>query len=314
MIVFNNRTFSIDEINDQDIFICAMGYETRSFYLWEKFCKKVSSKNSYIFVFNDYDQHNDETRCIVEKIQDNKLATLIKANYEEELLVREKIKTILCEKQDEFEEVVLHIDYSSMPRSWYCTLPFFLQHTLREKDRIFFWYVAGKYPDDYENIFDAGIESFKPYGFPSLKAEKRQHILALSYDKVRTQAILSILDPDEFIVCNAYDPHHQEVSNNVKMLNSNIVAQAGMMISLDISNFEFMIAKLCEVALEFLSEGDIIFVPDGPKPLIFAMSLVPSYLGKKGVSYLQVSRNEFVYTPVDVEPTETVFGVKFSNI
>lgn len=313
MISINNRTFSLDEITEEDIFICAMGYETRSFYLWEKVHTKVLSKDNFVFVFEDYDQHNDKTKNIVEKIKKNNLASIIKANYEKGALVQSKIKEILKKKQQESKKVVMHIDYSSMPRSWYHLLPFFLQDLLREEDKLFFWYVAGKYPENYENSFDAGINSFKTFGYPSLRAEKRQHILSLSYDKVRTQAILSILDPDEFVVCHAYDPYHKNVSDNVKKLNYNIVAQASMLISLHIDNFEFMISKLAEVALEFLSIGDVVFVPDGPKPLIFAMSLIPYYISKKGVSCLQITRNDLLYTPVDVEPTNTVFGVEFIN-
>lgn len=314
MINIKNRTFSLDEVADHDIFIGAIGYETRSFYLWEKVSTKISCSNSYFFVFEDYEQHNVKTKNVVKEIEEKRLATIIKANYEKGLFVQTEIMTVLCQKQKEAEEVVLHIDYSSMPRSWYCTLPFILHDVLRENDRVIFWYVAGRYPDDYENIFDAGINSFTTLGYPSLKSEKRQHVLSLSYDKVRTQAILTILDPDEFIVCNAYDPYHEDVSNNVKKLNSNIVSQASMMISLNIGNFEFMLSKLSEVALEFLSVGDVVFVPDGPKPLIFAMSLIPFLLDRKGVSCLQVSRNDLLFTPVNVEPTETIFGVEFSNI
>lgn len=313
MISIKNRAFVMDEIKDQDIFICAMGYETRSFYLWNNVFEKVFPENRYIFVFNDYNQYNEKTENIVEEIKKNDVATLIMGNYEDGLSIQTKIKTILSTKQKISEAVVLHIDYSSMPRSWYCALPFFLQDVLREKDKVIFWYVAGEYPENYETSFDAGINSFKTFGYPSLRVEKRQHILSLSYDKVRTQAILSILDPDEFIACHAYDPYHKYVSDNVKNLNSNIVSQASMLISLHIDDFEFMISKLSEVALEFLPVGDVVFVPDGPKPLIFAMSLIPYYLKKLGVSCLQITRNDLLYTPVNVEPTDTIFGVEFTK-
>lgn len=312
MIHIKNRTFDKNEITAHDIFICAMGYETRSIYLWESISTKVLTKNSYIFVFEDYEKYNAKTRAVVNEIIKNNLATVIITNYEKGSSVQAEIKAIICQKQQELGEVVLHIDYSSMPRSWYCVLPFLIQDVLREKDKVVFWYVAGTYPENYENSFDAGINSFKSFGYPSLRAEKRQHVLSLSYDKVRTQAVLSILDPDEFIVCHAYDPYHKDISNNVKKLNHNIVAQASMLISLHLDDFEFMVSKLSEVALEFLSVGDIVFVPDGPKPLIFAMSLIPYYIKKKGVTCLQITRNDLLYTPVNVEPTNTIFGVEFT--
>lgn len=311
MIHIKNQTFKEEVIENNHIFIYAMGYESRSTYLWKKTQEKVSFENKYVFVFNDFDQHNIDTKLLVKKIEKNKLAQIKNIEYEQGMFFQETIQSILLEKQKEMEEVVIHIDYSSMPRSWYFALPYFLERKLRVQDKIIFWYVAGIYPSDYENSFDAGINSFKTFGAPSLWVEKRQHVFSLSYDKVRTQAILSLLDPDGIIVCHSCDPFHKAVSDNVKKLNEHIVAQASMVFTLKINDFEFMISKLSEIALEYIKDGDVVFVPDGPKPIIFAMSIIPFYLNKIGVSCLQVTRNDLMFTPVDVEPTDTIFGVEF---
>ena len=53
-----------------------------------------------------------------------------------------------------------------------------------------------------------------------------------------------------------------------------------------------MIAKLRELTNESIATAGVIFVPDGSKPLIFAMSMIPQLLNKVGVTCLHVTRNE----------------------
>ena len=61
-----------------------------------------------------------------------------------------------------------------------------------------------------------------------------------------------------------------------------------------------------------LEVGDIVLVPDGPKPLIMAMSLIPEIVGIPGISCLHVSRNKKFFKPIDVEAIDSVIG--FSTI
>ena len=196
-----------------------------------------------------------------------------------------------------------------MPRRWYYKLPILLKKILRELDKVYFWYVAGKYPGNYKTYPSAGIDSFSVFGKPSLRiGTKRTHIVGLSYDAVRTSALISILDPDSYITCNAYNKNNSEINNNVRLANTRVISMANMEVSLQIDDFFFMISKLCEIVNEFLPLGDVILVPDGPKPLIFAMSLIPLLVDKVGVICLHVSRNKEFYSAVDVEPTEIVYG------
>lgn len=311
MIIFKNEQFQETMIGKNDIFICAFGYEKRSYFLYDKVSSRLSADNIQIFLFDDYAQ-SDELKQKIERIKANKNVIVEMAKYDGGKNVQEKIiQLVNCRKKQD-ERLVFHIDYSSMPRSWYSALPIILKKMLGEEDKVYFWYVAGRYPGDYEEYPSAGIDSFTLLGKPSLRTEgRRTHVVGLSYDTVRTQAMISILDPDTFIACNAYDPYHKEISNNVKSVNSQLLSQAWMEITLQIDDFSFMISKFCEIANEFLSLGDVIFVPDGPKPLIFAMSLVPELIDKVGVTCLHVSRNKNLYKVVDVEPTNTIFGFSF---
>lgn len=69
-----------------------------------------------------------------------------------------------------------------------------------------------------------------------------------------------------------------------------------------------MVARLCEVAYEYLPLGDVVLVPDDPKPLIMAMSLVPQLLGKEGVVWMHVSRNPKCREFVNVSATGAIIG------
>lgn len=81
-----------------------------------------------------------------------------------------------------------------------------------------------------------------------------------------------------------------------------------MSLALHMEDFEFMVSKLCDTVNELLPVGEVILIPDGPKPLIFALSLVPDLVGKHGVTCLHISRNNENFEAVDVKPTGIIRG------
>jgi hypothetical protein len=91
-------------------------------------------------------------------------------------------------------------------------------------------------------------------------------------------------------------------------VNKHIIEQALSFVSLCTDDFKHMVARLCEIAYEYLPLGDVVLVPDGPKPLIMAMSLVPQLLGKEGVVCMHVSRNPKCREFVNVSATGTIIG------
>lgn len=145
-------------------------------------------------------------------------------------------------------------------------------------------------------------------GKASLLPEKRTHIFGLGYDSVRTQGIISILDPEYIIVCEAHDPVRDDIYKNVVDANKTLIDQAAMSVSLDLSDFSFIISKLRELTNELIPNSDVIFVPDGPKPLILAMSLIPELLKATGITCLHAIRDYSKFEPVNVTASGKIIG------
>lgn len=309
MIEFENQNFSTSLFNESSVFICAFGYETRSIALYEKIKNVVNSENILALIFSDYKRYAYISSGIDRLLHEDNIK-YESASYEKAETVWNNIIDFIQAKIVETQFCVdVHIDYSSMPRKWYYCLPFRLTEIFGKKIKIHFWYMSGIYPGDYEAYPSAGIESFSVIGKPSLRiGTKRTHIVGLSYDAVRTSAMISILDPESFVTCNAYNKKNEEINRNVRIVNEQIISMASMEISLQIDDFSFMISKLSELTNEFLPIGDVILVPDGPKPLIFAMSIIPQLFNKAGITCLHVARNKDFFKAINVEANNVVYG------
>lgn len=302
-----NVNFESFAFSPDDIYIFAFGYEYRSYYLYEKLEEYFSSKSPIVFVLEDYKNY-PHTFAKVKKIQEQANTIFFSYNDFEEF--QKKVLEIVREEISRKDQIRVHIDYSSMPRSWYCRLPILLEKVIRKNDLIYFWYTEGKYPPTYEEYPSAGIESFSLFsGKPSLQIDSnRIHVLGLGYDIIRSEAILSITDPNYLVACYAYNPNREGFLDSLKSVNNPILYRAAMVLALHIDDFSFMVSKLCETANELLPLGDIILIPDGPKPLIFAISLVPNLINKSGITCLHISRNAEYFKPVYVEPTGITHG------
>ncbi|MCM1063760.1 MAG: hypothetical protein NC420_04660 [Eubacterium sp.] len=302
MINLKNFWFDQTILQVEDIFIGAIGYENRSEYMFKQICKKIDSNNILLFYFDDYsnfDRLKNEIDDIKTKYK------MIERKYEEGDKVINDIISFLEEK--DLERTQIHVDYSSMPRNWYCNMPMGLHKLYPQK--VIFWYVRGTYPQNYEVYPSSGIETYNIIGIATLRSEqKRMHVIGLGYDVIRTKALLSIMDPDLYSVCSVHDDSAQDIGDNVQKMNFEIISQAFKSIDFNLDDVSFIYSKLCEMANEYNPIGDIIFVPDGPKPLIMAMALVPQTIAKPGISCLLVSRNKSCYEPIMVEPTNKIIG------
>lgn len=300
---FDQNCFSID-----DLYIFTVGYEHRSYYLYDLIVSMFPSIAPMVFAFDDYTKY-PHTRKKIEEITSGPGQVSIN-NYANSQAIQQGILDAVRKRLSESDSVTIHIDYSAMPRSWYCKLPTLLEKVIRETDTIYFWYSEGEYPPSYEEYPSAGIDSFSLFsGKPSLQVDSnRIHVLGLGYDVIRSQAIISITDPDYLIVCYAYNPKREGFLDSLNIVNDPIISQAAMTIALHLNDFEFMVSKLCETANELLPLGDVILIPDGPKPLIFAFSLVPELLKKSGLTCLHISRNSEYFETIDVKSTGIVHG------
>jgi len=292
----------------EDLYIFAMGYEHRSFFLYDQLREKFPTSKPIVFVLDDYMKYPDTAEKVKEL--ENKKISFFTENYNDSHKVQKRILDLVNDYIAQRDSATIHIDYSSMPRSWYCRLPILLKRTIRKTDKVYFWYVEGEYPASHEEYPSSGIDAFSFFsGKPSLQIENnRIHVVALGYDVIRTQAILSITDPSYLVACYAYNPEREGFLENLKQVNDPILSRAAISVSLHVDDFEFMVSKLCDTANELLPVGDVVLIPDGPKPLIFALSLVPDLIGKPGITCLHITRNNEHFEVVDVTPTGTVHG------
>lgn len=300
-----NQIFDINKITSNDLLICAVGYEERSYFLYNKLSEIILNSNKLVINYIDYDMTTQTTAKMLE-IKENNDICVVEYEYHETDKAVEGILNFVKERTATLKTVV-HVDYTSMPRSWFCRLVFELQKI--ENCIINFWYTEGKYPDDYEQYPGAGIDEFILFsGKPTLRIKKRFHLFGLSYDNLRTQAMISILDPESYIACYASNSNDDSIKNNLMLINQQIISQARLSVSLHVEDFESMVHKLCEIVTDFVSVGDVILVPDGPKPLIMAMSLIPDIIGIPGICCLHVTRNKKFFKPIDVTALGSIIG------
>lgn len=303
-----NENYSEVPVQKNDIFICSIGYEARSTYLYEKFLTKVDPNNILVFSFDylleaKFKESGERYKVVSE-------ATVISSSYDNVEDVLKHIQVFIKARSSDARSISIHVDYSGMPRNWYCRFPSEFGRFLTNKDVVYFWYVDGIYKEDYRAYPCAGIENYHLFsGKPTLRSgQKRVHMICLSYDNTRTLAAISTLDPELLIVFDAFDSNRREIHDNVVNLNKSIISRAARAYSLQMDDFVLMLSNLCELSNGYVVSGDVILVPDGPKPLIFAMSLVTYFVDKPGITCLHMTRNREYFSPPEVFPTDRVIG------
>ena len=301
MVKIVDKQFSIDDVDSDDVLICTVGYEERSTYILDKFKERVSKQNILVFCFEDLLNEERITSYITDL--NNSDIFVVYVLYEDDNKVFKEIINFLSKENRRTKKIF--IDYSAMPRTWYSKLP---TNLISISSNIDYLYVLGKYQEEEDNYPCAGIDSFSMIGKPSLRNSNRLHVIGIGYDSTRTTGLISILDPDAFCICSAHHSKDDEMEKRVQKVNKSIVSQSLFSISLYIDDFSYMVAKLCELAYEYSNLGDVIFVPDGPKPLIMAMSMVPQIVKKEGIMCMHISRNSKGYKFVNVLPTDTVIS------
>lgn len=212
------------------------------------------------------------------------------------------------------ERVEIHIDYSCMPRQWYCNFPAELESVVRPDDKIYFWYSLGDYHkhDEYPT---AGFSDFEPFaGAPSLSARSRTHLLGLGLDKIRSHSICSVVDPQNLVCFYPIRIGDQDYTKRIRDDHRDIFRQASFECALPMDDFAHSLSQLCSLAREFRAVGDVILLPDGPKPLILASALVPLRINQPGICSYFVSRMKpRDYKPVDVTATGYIMGFQFDG-
>lgn len=299
-IKFSNEQCSI--LNDRiDLFIACVGYEDRSSYIYNKLKPKLNTDNLLLFAVNDFKNYPHSKAIMEEANALGEKCCIVEYNKSE--LVHKTIIQRVQEIISNCNDARIHIDYSSMPRGWYCKLPELLSPILSNKCSVYFWYAEGEYKlldSEYPTV---GINSYVLYsGKPSLSDRKCTHFIGVGYDSIRTNGIISLLNPESVVTCAANNPDRKDVLNRVEEVNKEIMNESYMNLSLNITDIEFMIAKLKGIVNEIfaIAQNDVVLVPDGPKPLIFTMSMIPWMIGKTGICCLHIVRNDNIFRPYNI--------------
>lgn len=313
MIEFANQLFDESYANKIDMFICTISYEERSSYLFDRLAIGLRPDNTLLFATDNFETFENARNKIQEFSGKGYNPQIIR--YQDYMRAISRIQEMLEQKMKEVPAICVHVDYSSMPRSWYCRLPMLFEKILRRNDRVYFWYAEGCYNGNYRNFPTAGINAFELFsGKPALLAQHRTHILGVGYDFMRTQGIISVIDPEYMVFIESHNSTRIDISENIMKANERLLSQASMTISLELTDFKFMISKLCEIAYEHTNQAEVIFVPDGPKPLILAMSLIPDLVKLPEVVCLHVTRNYDQFIPIEVTASGQITGFSISPI
>lgn len=296
------------------LMIGVSGYEARSSDWIKKTLSKLppSETNAYLILgFDEYQQ--DLSRPDNDKFYQEKGLRIVIPKNEGKMpldIVKE-ITSNHVSKNGKLP-IEVHVDYSSMPRSWYCNLPFVLADIIRPIDRLFFWYTPGEYPEtEYPT---AGVDDFRVFsGRPSLNPKRRTHFLGLGFDRIRAHAIWSVLDPTN-IVCFYVSPGSRPgYVERVERDNKDIISAADHVFTVDMRDFAYTYSRIAGAIREFHQLGDVIIVPDGPKPLILASSLIPGMSENAGIVCFHVSRRRNQQSkPINVDPIGSAFAFSFS--
>lgn len=312
MTINDFSTYQYADLSDNDILICALGYECRSYYLLEKNLATRNRSNTLIINFDDLQKEGlpNSLLCGIDAL-DLKIETCSYAQGEK---FQDDVIAFLNKVVERETTRKIYIDYSAMPRNWYCALPGRIENEIQNKClELVFLYVAGTYPEKYESYPTAGIDRLKLFSGGALPRidSQRTHLIALSYDTRRTQSLLSMLEPEFLIVCYAYDTPEKKAE--IEEVNQDIIRRSSASVALPINDFVYILQKMNEIIIEQTREGQIIIIPDGPKPLIFAMSL-SSILANidDDITCLHINRNEHLAdNKVKVLARENeIYGVK----
>lgn len=141
MISFYNADSKESHSSDIDLFICTVGYEERSYYFLDQFNYSLNYNKVLVFTTDNYEKFETAKN----KIEELKLHhyNVVVVKYEDFTYVLGQIKDAVQKKIEEKEQVRISIDYSSMPRSWYCRLPALLEKFYDRRTLLIFGIVRG---------------------------------------------------------------------------------------------------------------------------------------------------------------------------
>jgi len=307
-MIIENREYT--PLKNNDFFVGTIGYEPRSLFLLEKNKKSRSKENTMLFCL-DKKHYIEGVPSLYDELSGKGIIT-IDCQYDSGQYVTAKVYEFFSQVPINSN---LHIDYSSMPRGWYCRLPKVLSDICSENKELFFWYVPGEHISD--NFPTAGVNSIYNNQERADPTEKtRYHIMGLGYDKYRSEAVYSLIEPENLVTCYSFSLKRSETKKYVTQQNIRLLSNSINVIDFPINDFASMIAKLRGLVSNYLQYGQVIIVPDGTKPLILAMSMMPDVIDERdarGLTCLFIERSkDCMYIEVGARQNE-IYGFQLMN-
>lgn len=291
------------------VFVFACGYEQRSTSLLRMLEPLIDSGNFTAcgFTFPAFPDFGSRPKNDAFLSDLGIGCTCLGANEVDKFI--EMIVSIVEKAKILFPHVQLIVDYSSMPRNWYSNL---MVKCLSDDWTIDtqWWYTSGKYPSiEYPCV---GYGDFKIFsGSPSVDCAGITHVFGLGFDSIRTHGIWNHLDPQRTISFFVSGENESDYRNRIRDSNYEILAASFSVNELCIKSFSGIFSSLYDYARLASAGGDVALVPDGPKPIILAMSVIPILLDRSGVFCWHVGHvKPEGYQPVDVIPAEFAFGFR----
>ena len=131
MTINDFSTCQYVDLSENDILICALGYECRSYYLLEKNLATRNSSNTLIINFDDLQKECLSTN-LLDEIDTIKPKTKV-CSYAQGEKFQDDVISFLNEVVDSETTRKIYIDYSAMPRNWYCALPGRIENELQNR-------------------------------------------------------------------------------------------------------------------------------------------------------------------------------------
>lgn len=315
---FETLTFDSDFVSPSGgagvttLFVFACGYESRSLYLLNQIAKQGALEECVplALCFSKYKEEGSRPA------NDRRLAALSVAATEIQDYSADTVLRLVGEKIDALTKsgnsVRVVVDYSSMPRRWYCNLVPFLRarSDIRQCE---FWYVQGKYgPEEYPCVGYGDFQVFS--GQARVTRTKEVHVFGLGFDSTRTYGVWNFLDPQFTCCLIAESDRNQRFVERVLASNSEILQAANLVQRVRLDDFPMLLSQVTDIARKCVNIGDVCLVADGPKPLVLAMSLAPILFGHPGVTSWHVGHVKPAdYKPLDIPPSAIVYGFRMTG-
>ncbi len=302
---FNKIKEMVQKDGYELLFVFSCGYEKRSVYLYNKI-KKMIEKDSVSYLCLSFSSYkNSGSRKSNDKLLAGDGLASIELEPKDWLGAWDAIITEINKKHD--ERMIVCIDYSSMPRNWYCGLGQKMVNDEMPANTVML-YTKGKYSEqEYPCVGYGQFHKFS--GRPKITNTKEINVFGLGFDSTRTYGIWTYLDPESSAVVLAKTPRNKKHCDRVYKENPEIISASDKVNEIHIDQFDEALSELVDMVRKYSAHGDVALVPDGPKPLILAMSLVPLFLNTPGIYCWHVGHvKPEGYEPIDIDASREVFG------